>query len=283
MQALYDVPAPAKINLFLHVVGQRADGYHLIQSVFTMVDWCDTLHFERRSNGQLSREDLGDPLPADDLILRAAKALQSATACTLGAHIAVLKRVPAQAGLGGGSSDAASTLLALNQLWHLNLHRRELEAIGTKLGADVPFFIRGKTAWVEGIGEQITPLPADMCPPPSRYLIVKPEAGIDTKSIFSSKSLKRDTKLATIRVFADMHDRFGCNDLQPVACKVQADVEKALQWLHQQKLEPKMTGSGSAVFAKVSDCFVPTEPPRGWATKQCESLNTHPLIGWVSD
>lgn len=283
MQALYDVPAPAKINLFLHVVGQRADGYHLIQSVFTMVDWCDTLHFERRSDGQLSREDLGDPLPADDLILRAAKALQSATGCTLGTHIGVLKRIPAQAGLGGGSSDAASTLLALNRLWHLNLHRRELEAIGTKLGADIPFFIRGQTAWVEGIGEQITPLPADLCPPPSRYLIVKPEAGINTKSIFSSKSLKRDTKLATIQVFADMHDRFGCNDLQPVACKVQADVKKALQWLHQQKLEPRMTGSGSAVFAKVSNCFVTTELPQGWIAKQCESLNTHPLIGWVSD
>lgn len=283
MQALYDVPAPAKINLFLHVVGQRSDGYHLIQSVFTMVDWCDTLHFEFRSDGQLSRADLGDPLPAEDLILRAAKALQSATGCTRGAHIGVLKRIPAQAGLGGGSSDAASTLLALNRLWRLNLKRAELETIGAKLGADIPFFVRGQTAWVEGIGDLITPLPADICPPPSRYLIVKPEAGIDTKSIFSSKFLKRDTKPATMRVFAAMHDQFGCNDLQPAACKMQASVAEALQWLDQKTLAARMTGSGSAVFAKISDCFVLTELPQGWIAKQCGSLNVHPLIGWASN
>lgn len=283
MQALYDVPAPAKINLFLHVVGQRADGYHLIQSVFTMVDWCDTLHFELRSDGQLSREDLGEALPTEDLILRAARALQTATGCRLGAHIGVLKRIPAQAGLGGGSSDAASTLLALNRLWRLNLDKTQLETIGAQLGADIPFFVRGQTAWVEGIGEVITPLPAAVCPPPCRYLIVKPEAGIDTKSIFSSTFLKRDTKPATIQVFAAMHNQFGRNDLQPVACKVQPDVEKALGWLRQQGLNGKMTGSGSAVFAKVSDCFAMTEPPPKWKAKQCESLNLHPLAGWASN
>lgn len=123
MQALYDVPAPAKLNLFLHITGRRPDGYHLLQSVFMLIDWSDTLHFALRHDGHISREDLGAPLPPDDLTVRAARALQAATGCALGAHIGVLKQVPAQAGMGGGSSDAASTLLALNRLWHLNLDR----------------------------------------------------------------------------------------------------------------------------------------------------------------
>lgn len=140
MQALYDVPAPAKLNLFLHITGRRADGYHLLQSVFMLIDWCDTLHFERRAGGALSREDLGPALPEMDLVLRAAHALQAATGCTEGAHIGITKRIPAQAGMGGGSSDAASTLLALNRLWGLNLSRQALQKIGLALGADVPFF-----------------------------------------------------------------------------------------------------------------------------------------------
>lgn len=283
MQALYDVPAPAKINLFLHVLGQRPDGYHLIQSVFTMVDWCDTLHFELRQDGQLTREDLGTPLPPDDLVLRAARALQQATGCLLGAHIGVLKRIPAQAGLGGGSSDAASTLLALNRLWKLRLRRAELEQMGAALGADIPFFLRGQTAWVEGIGEQITPLLPEQCPPHTTYLIAKPDAGIDTKSIFSSKLLKRDTKPATIQVFAAMHDEFGCNDLQSVACKAEAKVEKALEWLTQQGLSARMTGSGSAVFAKISHNALVPAPYQGLQVKKCESLNIHPLRDWVSN
>ena len=140
MKALYDVPAPAKLNLFLHITGRRADGYHLLQSVFMLIDWCDTLHFERRAGGALSREDLGPALPEMDLVLRAAHALQAATGCAEGAHIGIMKRIPAQAGMGGGSSDAASTLLALNRLWGLNLSRQALQKIGLALGADVPFF-----------------------------------------------------------------------------------------------------------------------------------------------
>ena len=158
MQALYDVPAPAKLNLFLHVTGQRADGYHLIESVFMLVDWCDTLHFERRMDGVISREDLASPLPATDLTLQAAQALQNATGCSQGAHIGVLKSIPAQAGMGGGSSDAATTLLALNRLWGLQLPLSVLEKIGLQLGADIPFFLRGHNAWVHGIGETIVPL-----------------------------------------------------------------------------------------------------------------------------
>ena len=152
MKALYDVPAPAKLNLFLHITGRRSDGYHLLQSVFMLIDWCDTLHFELRSSTHISRADLGSTLPADDLTLRAARALQTATGCTQGAHLSVLKRIPAQAGMGGGSSDAASTLLALNRLWKLKLSLPELGRIGLTLGADVPFFLYGHNAWIEGIG-----------------------------------------------------------------------------------------------------------------------------------
>ena len=158
MKALYDLPAPAKLNLFLHITGRRADGYHLLQSVFMLIDWCDTLHVELRTDGTLSREDLTTPLPPDDLVLRAARALQAHARPGQGAHIGVAKHVPAQAGMGGGSSDAATCLLALNRLWDLQLPLAALEKIGLALGADVPFFLRGRNAWVEGIGEKITPI-----------------------------------------------------------------------------------------------------------------------------
>ena len=160
MRSLYDVPAPAKLNLFLHITGQRADGYHLLQSVFMLIDWQDLLHFEHLQSTEISRLDLNPQaqLPADDLCTRAAKALQTATGCTQGVRISIEKSIPSQAGMGGGSSDAASTLIALNRMWNLNLSRADLEHIGVQLGADVPFFIRGRNAWVEGIGEQITPL-----------------------------------------------------------------------------------------------------------------------------
>ena len=154
----YDVPAPAKLNLFLHVVGRRADGYHLIDSLMLPIDWCDTLHFERRDDGRLARHDLGDPLPADDLCLRAARALQQASGTPLGADISIEKRLPSGAGLGGGSSDAASTLLALNRLWGLDWPLERLLPIGLALGADLPFFLDGRPARVGGIGERLTPV-----------------------------------------------------------------------------------------------------------------------------
>ena len=148
MQSLYDIPAPAKLNLFLHITGRRDDGYHLLQSVFMLIDWCDTLHFEVRRDGQINREDLSWTLPPDDLIVRAARALQQTTQCPLGAHISIHKSIPAQAGMGGGSSDAASTLLALNRLWKLQLPLSALTRLGLALGADVPFFLGGHNAWV---------------------------------------------------------------------------------------------------------------------------------------
>ncbi|RQO83737.1 4-(cytidine 5'-diphospho)-2-C-methyl-D-erythritol kinase [Acidovorax sp. FJL06] len=283
MQALYDVPAPAKLNLFLHITGRRADGYHLLQSVFMLVDWCDTLHFERRTDGLLTREDLGPALPEMDLTLRAAHALQSATGCTLGAHMGVLKRIPAQAGMGGGSSDAATALLALNRLWGLNLSRTALETIGLQLGADIPFFLRGHNAWVEGIGETITPLEKSQQLPQARFAIVKPAAGLETKLIFSSPNLKRDSDSATILGFAAEHFDFGRNDLQPVAQALCPEVTQAIEWLRDHGLQARMTGSGSAVFAQMSHDMDLSDAPKGWQVKACENLMIHPLAGWASD
>ncbi|MDH4417608.1 MAG: 4-(cytidine 5'-diphospho)-2-C-methyl-D-erythritol kinase [Acidovorax sp.] len=283
MQALYDVPAPAKLNLFLHITGRRADGYHLLQSVFMLVDWCDTLHFERRADGTISREDLGAPLPEMDLTLRAAHALQTATGCTLGAHIGVLKSIPAQAGLGGGSSDAATALLALNRLWDLGLSRRALETIGLQLGADIPFFLRGNNAWVEGIGETITPLEKAHQLPQARFAIVKPAAGLETKLIFSSPNLKRDSDSATILGFAAEQFDFGRNDLQPVAQAICPEVTQAIKWLGDRGLQARMTGSGSAVFARMSHEVNLDKAPKGWQVKTCENLVIHPLAGWASD
>ena len=283
MQALYDVPAPAKLNLFLHITGRRADGYHLLQSVFMLVDWCDTLHFERRADGSISREDLGTPLPEMDLTLRAAHALKAATGCTLGAHIGVLKRIPAQAGMGGGSSDAATALLALNRLWGLGLSRSALETIGLQLGADIPFFLRGNNAWVEGIGETITPLEKAHQLPQARFAIVKPAAGLETKLIFSSPNLKRDSDSATILGFAAEHFDFGRNDLQSVAQALCPQVTQAIEWLKDRGLQARMTGSGSAVFAQMSHEVDLSNAPEGWQVKACENLMIHPLAGWASD
>ncbi|HVE54418.1 MAG TPA: 4-(cytidine 5'-diphospho)-2-C-methyl-D-erythritol kinase [Ramlibacter sp.] len=277
MRALHDVPAPAKLNLFLHVTGRRPDGYHLLQSAFMLLDWHDTLHFELRPQGRLSREDLSAPLPADDLVLRAARALQEATGTSHGAHIQVHKRLPAEAGLGGGSSDAASTLLALNRLWDTRLPLPALEKIGLALGADVPFFLRGRNAWVEGIGEQITPLEL----PPARFVVAKPPRGLATKDIFSDPGMKRDTGSATISGFAANPFGFGHNDLEPVARRICPDVEQALQWLGSQGLRGRMTGSGSAVFALMPPGRTPVQAPADWVVQECGNLEVHPLVGWA--
>jgi 4-diphosphocytidyl-2-C-methyl-D-erythritol kinase len=283
MKALYDVPAPAKLNLFLHVVGRRADGMHLLQSVFMLIDWCDTLHLEVRADGALSREDLGAQLPPDDLVLAAARALQRASGRSLGAHIAIDKRVPSQAGMGGGSSDAASTLLALNRLWNLNLPLSELTRLGLALGADVPFFLAGRNAIVEGIGERITPVQL----PPACFAVVKPPEGLATARIFADPELKRDTDAAIISGFAANlsasanHYRFGRNDLQPVAQRLCPGVHQALEWLGSQGLEGRMTGSGSAVFAQLPAGQALRAAAAGWQVRECGNLEVHPLVGWA--
>ncbi|MDR3455729.1 MAG: 4-(cytidine 5'-diphospho)-2-C-methyl-D-erythritol kinase [Rhodoferax sp.] len=285
MKALYDVPAPAKLNLFLHITGRRPDGYHLLQSVFMLVDWCDTLHFELRSDGHISREDLGPALPVDDLTVRAARALQAFSAAPLGVHMGVQKRIPAQAGMGGGSSDAASCLLALNRLWNLQLSLSKLERIGLQLGADVPFFLRGHNAWVQGIGEKITPLEGEFRLPAARFVVLKPRAGLETRLIFAANDLKRDTETAIISGFAADPFGFGQNNLQPVAQRLCPEVTQALEWLAAQGLQGRMTGSGSAVFAQMrheTDLTRLAQVPTGWKVRTCSNLDVHPLVGWAA-
>ena len=278
MKSLYDISAPAKLNLFLHITGRRSDGYHLLQSVFMLIDWHDTLHFELRTDGQISREDLSTPLPADDLVLRAARTLQASSACTAGVHIGIEKRIPAQAGMGGGSSDAASTLLALNRLWKLDYSLEQLSQIGLGLGADLPFFLAGQNAWVEGVGEKITPI----LMPEGRFLVVKPEQGLETRLIFSDPSLKRDSPTAIISGFSADAFGFGRNDLQSVAERICPGVTQALEWLASRGLKGRMTGSGSAVFAHVLQQPELGKVPDTLQVRLCRSLAVHPLVGWAT-
>ena len=299
LRSLFDVPAPAKLNLFLHVVGRRSDGYHLLQSVFVLIDWCDTLHFERRTDASLARHDLGTPLPADDLCLRAARLLQTESGVTHGVDISIDKQVPWGAGLGGGSSDAASTLLALNRLWGLNWPLDKLLALGLKLGADVPFFLGGRNAWVEGVGDRLTPLSI----PPQRFAVLKPPAGLETRAVFADPRLVRNTEAATIDGFtaapfgAFSLAEYGRNDLQPVAESRCSEVAQAADWLKSRYGNSRMTGSGSAVFAVCgtesgaesgaeaginSQRVVPFALPEGWRSRMCNSLQQHPLAQWAA-
>ena len=286
LRALYDVVAPAKLNFFLHVVGRRADGYHLLQSLFVLIDWCDTLHFERRDDGRVARHDLGAELPADDLCLRAALALQQLAGTSFGADISIDKRVPAGAGMGGGSSDAASTLLALNRLWGLDWPRARLAEIALSLGADVPFFIGGHNAFVEGIGERLTPVPV-----PTQWLaVVKPPNGIETRVIFRSPLLVRNTDAVILEGFlADTCEpEFGRNDLQPPAEAICPEVAQAASVLSERFGNSRMSGSGSAVFARAGMlerpvAQVPENLPSGWVARMCRSLQQHPLAGWAAD
>ena len=287
VKAFHDLPAPAKLNLFLHITGRRSDGYHLLQSVFILIDWADTLHVERRDDGLLRRHDLGPALPADDLSLRAARALQQATGCTFGADISVLKNVPWGAGMGGGSSDAATVLLALNRLWNLNLPRARLLELAAPLGADVPFFVGGDNAFVEGIGEKLTPIAWA----PRRYAVVKPAESLGTAGIFSHPDLARDTEPATlagsVAQLNAQHENgkaFGRNDLQPVAQALCPPIAQVASWLETRFGNSRMTGSGSAVFAAVGAEGVPWSEgdlPEGWNGRMCRSLAHHPLRDWA--
>ncbi|HET7773059.1 MAG TPA: 4-(cytidine 5'-diphospho)-2-C-methyl-D-erythritol kinase [Burkholderiaceae bacterium] len=238
--------APAKINLFLHVVGRRADGYHLLQSVFQLIDLADTLHFDLRDDGQIVlAAPLSGVAPEDDLCVRAARLLERAARRPMpGATITVDKRIPMGGGLGGGSSDAATTLLALNHLWALGLSRAQLAELGLALGADVPFFIGGSNAWVEGIGEQLTPLQL----PQRWFLVVHPGVGVATPTVFKAPDLTRNTPSVIISDFvraASASELFGRNDLQPVAERLEPAVKLAAQALPGSR----MSGSGACVFA----------------------------------
>ena len=315
LRSLYDLPAPAKLNLFLHVVGRRDDGYHLLQSPFVLIDWADTLHFERRDDGRLTRHDLGPALPAEDLCMKAARALQAASGTALGVDISIDKQVPWGAGMGGGSSDAATTLLALNRLWGMNWPRQRLLELAARIGADVPFFVGGRNAFVEGIGDRLTPIDW----PSHWYAVVKPVAALETRAIFEHPALVRDTEPVILAGFlveagldaaVDAQGRtgapggnqasevvepehfFGRNDLQAPAEHQCAEVSMAARWLETRFGNSRMTGSGSAVFARAGNCAGPGAPPRatfpadelppGWVGRMCRSLPAHPLLEWAA-
>jgi 4-diphosphocytidyl-2-C-methyl-D-erythritol kinase len=298
--AIYDVPAPAKLNLYLHVVGRRADGMHLLESLMVLIDWCDTIHVEPRADGLLRRHDTAAALPADDLSLRAARALQAASGTALGADITVDKHVPWGAGLGGGSSDAASTLLALNRLWRLDWPLERLLPIGLALGADVPFFLAGTNAVAAGIGERLTP--ADVAP--AWFAVVKPAAGLATGEVFGRPEVAERVAAARIAGFSEaipgvddvsgalaeigprLAEGFGTNDLQAAAEGLCPEVERAASALSRAFGNSRMTGSGSAVFARAGSgpapsAAMPSDWPSGWSSRMCRSLRRHPLADWA--
>ncbi|GAB4121917.1 MAG: 4-(cytidine 5'-diphospho)-2-C-methyl-D-erythritol kinase [Rubrivivax sp.] len=293
MKALYDLPAPAKLNLFLHVVGRRADGYHRLQSAFVLIDWADTLHLEKRADGRILRHDLGPPLPEDDLCLRAARLLQAEAGTAQGVDISIHKRVPSGAGMGGGSSDAATVLLGLNRLWGLNRPRAWLLPLALKLGADVPFFVGGTDAFVEGIGEVLRPIHL----PRQWYAVVKPAASLPTAAIFTHPALTRDTEAVIVEgsledapQVAAWSAGWGRNDLQPVAEALCSEVAQAARCLEQVYGHSRMTGSGSAVFSRAGAEGSPVAMPTalqdlagaaGWEARMCRGLGEHPLRGFA--
>ena len=268
-------PAPAKINLFLHVVGRRADGYHLLQTVFRFLDFADTIRCEPRSDGRIVlASPLPGVLPAIDLTVRAAEALRAATGATAGVTLHVDKRLPMGGGLGGGSSDAATTLMALNRLWRTGLDSLQLQRIGLALGADVPVFVHGRTAFAEGVGEHFT----DVSLPAAWYLVLVPGVAVPTQEIFRSAGLRRDTP--TIAA-ADWRPGFGHNDLEAVACELYPEVARHLEWLRQHG-DARMSGSGACCFvefagesaAKMALAALPADM-RGFIAA---GMDRHPLL-----
>ncbi|MDP2822398.1 MAG: 4-(cytidine 5'-diphospho)-2-C-methyl-D-erythritol kinase [Sulfuritalea sp.] len=270
-----DWPAPAKLNLFLHVVGRRADGYHLLQTLFRFLDFGDTLRCEPRSDGRIL---LATPLPGvppeTDLTVRAAHALRAATGATVGVTLHLEKRLPMGGGLGGGSSDAATTLMALNRLWHTGLDSLALQQIGLALGADVPVFVHGRTSFAEGVGERF----ADVTLPAAWYLVLVPAVAVPTPEIFRFAQLRRDTPAIAA---ADWRPGFGHNDLEPVACALYPEVARHLDWLRHYG-DARMSGSGACCFvefarqsvARAALAALPADM-RGFVAA---GLDRHPLV-----
>jgi 4-diphosphocytidyl-2-C-methyl-D-erythritol kinase len=243
-------PAPAKLNLFLHVTGRRADGYHSLQTAFRLIDLADTLRFTPRDDGRLTlRQPLAGVPPEQDLCLRAAALLKRTGGHPGGVEIELDKRIPMGGGLGGGSSDAATTLIALNQLWQLGLARAQLQRLALQLGADVPVFVFGQNAFAEGVGEELTPLAL----PDAWYLVLVPPVQVPTAAVFAAPELTRDAKPIKITAFFDgLKQRSLRNDLEPVVCKSYPDVARHLAWLKQHG-EARMSGSGACVYAEFSN------------------------------
>lgn len=277
-QRLDGCPAPAKINLFLHVIGRRADGYHLLQTAFRLLDWGDTLDFALRADGAIRRMNDVPGVPAeDDLVIRAARLLQQTTGTRLGADITLHKVLPMGGGIGGGSSDAATTLIALNRLWGTRLGRDELQALGLRLGADVPVFVFGRDAFAEGVGEALQPLAL----PTAWYVVVFPQVGVPTAEIFRAPELTRDSPVIKIADFVTSTTR---NDLQPVACSKFPEVKRVIDWLTQYA-PARMTGSGACVFAEAASeddaQRIVASCPGHWQAWKVRSLTRHPLYEWL--
>lgn len=289
MTSLKNCPAPAKLNLFLHVNGRRADGYHLLQTVFQLIDHGDTLHFTLRGDQQIRRVTELPGVPEEsDLIIRAARLLQAEVlrrtgALPAGVDIAIDKILPMGGGLGGGSSDAATTLMALNHLWRAGLSKDELMALGLPLGADIPFFIFGQTAFAEGVGEAMRPVKAPDC----WYVVIEPGVAVPTAAIFCSEYLTRDTPAVIITDFSShLENRiglkgFGKNDLQQVATKLFPPVAEAIEWLGAYG-DARMTGSGACVFSAVAteneaDAVLARVPVK-WKAWKAKALERHPII-----
>lgn len=267
-------PAPAKLNLFLHVTGRRPDGHHEIQTVFQLIDLSDSLHFTPRADREIRRVEGPAEVPAaEDLCLRAARRLQEASQLDRGVDIRLTKRIPVQGGLGGGSSDAATTLVALNEIWGLRLAPSLLSELGLGLGADIPFFILGQTAWGEGIGERLTPLEL----PEAHFAVVFPGVGIRTADVFQAPELTRKTPETTIRGFLKAG---GHNDCEPVVTGRSPEVSRALAWLAERG-RAQMTGTGSCVFASFADRELALAAleglPPGWRGFVARGLGRSPL------
>jgi 4-diphosphocytidyl-2-C-methyl-D-erythritol kinase len=268
-------PAPAKLNLFLHVIGRRADGYHDLQTVFQLIDLADDIRIQLRRDGQIERQAGPEGVPAEaDLVVRAARALRAASGTQLGANLSVTKRIPMGAGLGGGSSDAATVLVALNDLWECGLKENELAAIGVDLGADVPVFVRGRSAWAEGRGERLTPLEL----PERWFVLVHPGVHVPTAALFQAPELTRNSPPITIGGFLQSGGR---NDFEPVVRARYPEVARALDWLG-HFAPARLTGTGSCIFAPCASLNeaqdIVTRVPAQWRGMAARGMNVSPLL-----
>jgi len=280
--------SPAKLNLFLHIVGRRGDGYHLLQSVFQLIDWCDIIHLKRITENEVRRiNPIPGVPPEQDLVVRAANLLKDFCKTEAGVEISLQKEIPMGAGMGGGSSDAATTLIGLNVLWNLNLSKETLCSLGLKLGADVPFFIFGQNAFVEGIGEKIQEISLQT----PDFLVIFPNQGIATVSIFQDPELTRDHAQITIDGFLASPWLYQSNDCQTVAMRICPEVKQALDWITQAVpgSQPRMSGSGSSVFtvldpktdiAKLENLL--QNLPKGWVGRVVRGLNKNPAYNLIS-
>ncbi len=282
--------APAKINLFLHIIGQRTDGYHLLQTAFRMLDYYDTIQIKTTKSSAIKRvNDVAGVPETQDLSIRAAQLLQKYTGCCLGAEILVDKKIPMGGGLGGGSSDAATVLLALNQRWQLNLTNPELLTLGLKLGADVPFFIYGKNAWAEGVGEQLQALTLQ----DAYYVVITPNANVSTAKIFANNQLTKNSIPKKIAAFSEIVKLNGVNakngnikeafinELEKAVCSIYPEVKASLDWLKQYG-DARMSGSGASVFLEVPNQEIANkiyqQKPSEYFGFVAKGLNQHPLL-----